>query len=63
MADTWTINKKLDILKDEVSTLKDQAHEPIFTREMADEIITRLEKIEAKVFATPKVKPKTKASA
>ena len=61
MADTWTLNKKLDDIKDEISTLKDQAHEPIFTREMADEIIARLEKIEAKVFAKPKAKVKASA--
>ena len=62
MADTWTLDKKIENLKEQVSSLQDQAHDPIFTRDMINEILARLDKIEEKL-STKKSKTSLKAKA
>ena len=49
MADTWAIGKQLDDVKKDVRNLQEIAHEPIFTKELVEELFSRLDKLEDKV--------------
>ena len=46
MADTWSIGKQLDDVKKDVRNLQEIAHEPIFTKELVEELFSRIDKLE-----------------
>ena len=45
MSDTWTLAKQLDDVKEDVKDLQEVAHAPIFTRELIDELFSRIDKL------------------
>ncbi len=63
MSDTWTLAKQLDDVKEDVKDLQEVAHAPIFTRELIDELFSRIDKLEAKCADCSCGKKKTKAKA
>ena len=66
MSDTWTLAKQLDDVKEDIKDLQSIAHEPIFTRELIDELFSRIDEIEQKCddcSCGKKAKSKSKAKA
>ena len=49
MADTWSLGKQLEDVKEDIKDLQEIAHEPIFTKELVDELFSRIDKLEDKV--------------
>ena len=63
MADTWSLGKQLEDVKEDIKDLQEIAHEPIFTRELIDELFSRIDKLEAKCANCSCGKKKVKAKA
>ena len=63
MSDTWTLGKQVEDIKEDIKDLQGIAHEPIFTREMVNELFDRLSKLEAKIERCSCGNKKVKAKA
>ena len=63
MSDTWTLAKQLDDVKEDVKDLQRIAHEPIFTKELIEELFSRIDKMEEKINSCSCGKKKVKAKA
>ena len=46
MCDTWTLSKQLEDVKEDVKNLQEIAHTPIFTKELVEELFSRIDKLE-----------------
>ena len=46
MSDTWTLSKQLEDIKEDVKNLQEIAHSPIFTKELIEELFSRIDKLE-----------------
>ena len=63
MSDTWTLGKQVEDIKEDIKDLQGIAHEPIFTREMVNELFNRIDKLEKKSSSCPCGSKKAKAKA
>ena len=46
MADTWSLGKQLEDVKEDIKDLQRIAHEPIFTKELIGELFSRIDSME-----------------
>ena len=63
MADTWSLGKQLEDVKEDIKDLQEVAHAPIFTRELIEELFSRIDKLEEKINNCSCGKKKVKAKA
>ena len=63
MSDTWTLSKQLEDVKEDVKDLQEIAHAPIFTKELVDELFSRIDRLEEKIVNCSCGKKPVKAKA
>ena len=63
MADTWSLGKQLEDVKEDIKDLQRIAHEPIFTKELIGELFSRIDSMEEKINSCSCGSKKVKAKA